>query len=73
MWIPTKLQWALICLGFLFAFYVDTRGIGPVSNSGLGLVVSGAFYFFSGMTVTILTAISVMFLVWTMEGLRREQ
>jgi hypothetical protein len=72
MWIPSRLQWALICLGLVFALYVDTRGIGPVSDSGLGVVVSGAFYFFSGFTVTILTAISVLFLVWTMEGLRRE-
>jgi hypothetical protein len=72
MWTPSRLQWALICLGFLFTFYVDTRGVGPVSHSGLGVVVAGSFYFFSGLTVTILTALYVLFLVWTMEGLKRE-
>ena len=73
MWVPSRLQWALICLGFLFAFYVDTRGIGPVSHSGLGLVVAGSFYFFSGTHVrSILTALYVLFLVWTMEGLKCE-
>lgn len=72
MWTPSRLQLALIGLGFLFALYVDTRGIGPVSRSGLGVVVAGSFYFFSGLTVTILTALYVLFLVWTMEGLRRD-
>ena len=71
MWNLRKLSWAVIWIGILFAFCVDTRGVGPVSDSGLGIIFFGVFYFFNALTVTIITAIAVLILVWMLEGLRR--
>jgi hypothetical protein len=68
----SKLQWAVIWIGFVFAFCVDTRGIGPVSDSGLGVTFYGVFHFFSALNVTIITAIAVLILVWMLEGARRK-